>query len=76
MVVAIATILIAYISAFMLSNQAFAQDDYGTVLTGVQHAAKVLAGHEARLGQVLAGKILGHVPHVGLGCSPLDPRGC
>ncbi len=46
--VAIATILIAYISALTFSNQAFAQE-YGTVLTGVQHAAKVLAGHEGQL---------------------------
>jgi hypothetical protein len=64
----IATILIAYISTFTLSNQAFAQPG-GQVLTGRPLLAqegkalgevempvgKVLAGEDAQAGKVLAG---------------------
>jgi len=80
---AIATILIAYISALTLSNQAFAQmhaiprlGDCGASNPNCQANTKVIGqeltqGIKAQVGKVLAGLI-----HPGLGCSPLDPRGC
>ena len=86
--IAVATILIAYISAFMLSNQAFAQILHQgvnpSVTDSVTQTVTLLTnralGEEAQVGKILAaheaqlGKILGS--HPGLGCSPWDPRDC
>jgi hypothetical protein len=72
-----ATILTAFISALVLSNQAFAQHT-GQVSTGrslignvLTQVGKVLTGHEAQLGKVLGGGNR----MIGLGCvwNPFDP---
>jgi hypothetical protein len=78
MALAITTILTAYISALVLSNQAFAQST-GQVSTGralienvLTQVGKALTGHEAQLGKVLGGGNR----MIGLGCTPWDPRDC
>jgi hypothetical protein len=77
MVLTMATILTAFISALVLSNQAFAQHT-GQVSTGrslignvLTQVGKVLTGHEAQLGKVLGGGNR----MIGLGCvwNPFDP---
>jgi hypothetical protein len=62
-----ATILIAYIAAFTLSNQAFAQ--VHMVMPG-----KIIIVKNRNLDGTQLGKIFGS--HSGLGCDPWDPRGC
>jgi hypothetical protein len=69
MVLTIAAVLTAYISALALSNQAFAQrvtpqytetrDEViwaKTFESEEAHAGKVLAGEEAQVGKILAGR--------------------
>jgi hypothetical protein len=86
--VAIATILIAYLSALTMSNQALAQGtnrNNANIFGGLEAQLgnnHVLAGQEAHVGQVLGG-ISTTIHHIlkggtttGLGAMPVKPSEC